>query len=84
MLSHVETTTYGLQSIKYRTAKDWNNIQQKLNNFDFQKEYLPTFINSLKKHFRNLLMSLLLVNLFLPSFWQITEIQLTDKTIFGV
>ena len=28
-LPQVKTTQYGLNSIKYKSAKDWNNIQKK-------------------------------------------------------
>ena len=35
-LSQVKTTQYGLNSIKYKSAKDWNNIQQKVTNFNFE------------------------------------------------
>lgn len=52
-LPHVKTTSYGLQSIKYKTAKDWNNIQKKLADYNFQQEYLSKskFISSLKKYY---------------------------------
>ena len=49
----VKTTQYGLHSIKYKTAKDWNQIQQKLATFNFQNDYLPKskFVTALKAYF---------------------------------
>ena len=39
-MPHVKTTRYGLQSIKYKAAKDWDDIKKELKNIDFSDEYL--------------------------------------------
>ena len=39
VLPQVKTIHYGLQSIKYRAGKDWNNIQQKLTTFNFEEDF---------------------------------------------
>ena len=39
-IPHFKTTHYGLQSIKYKTAKDCHEIQKELKNIDFSDEYL--------------------------------------------
>ena len=54
VLPQVKTTHYGLQSIKYRAGKDWNNIQQKLTTFNFEEDFLSKskFITTLKDYFQ--------------------------------
>ena len=47
-LRQVETTMYGLHSIRYRTAKHWNSVQNSLklnfaNNFVSSKKFLKAF-----------------------------------------
>ena len=47
-LRQVETTMYGLHSIRYRTAKHWNSVQNSLklnfaNNFVSSKKSLKAF-----------------------------------------
>ena len=52
-LPQVKTTQYGLNSIKNKSAKDWNNIQQKVTNFNFEENHLSKskFVNALKIYF---------------------------------
>ena len=38
-LPQVKTTQYSLNSIKYKSAKDCNNIQQKVKNFNFEENH---------------------------------------------
>ena len=47
-LPQVKTTNYGLHSIRYRTAKHWNSVQNSLNlnfanNFVSSKKFLKAF-----------------------------------------
>ena len=52
-LPQVQTTRYGLNSIEYKSAKDWNDIQQKVTNFNYEDNYLSKskFIKALKSYF---------------------------------
>ena len=50
-IPQTKTTQYGLQSIKYKTAKDWNKMQNKLE-FNFNEPYLSKnkFIKAFKEY----------------------------------
>ena len=52
-LPQVKTTQYGLNSMKYKSAKDWNNIQQKVTNFNVKENHVSKlkFVNALKIYF---------------------------------
>ena len=47
----VQTTNYGLQSIEYKAATNWNEIQTKID-FNFQENFLSV---KFTKAFKNLL-----------------------------
>ena len=53
-IPQVNTTQYGLQSISYKCATDWNKIQRKIN-FNFQDEFLSKhkFSKAMKEYFFN-------------------------------
>ena len=38
-IPHVQTTRNGLQSVKYKAAKDWKEIQKELKSLDFSDKY---------------------------------------------
>ena len=52
-IPQVKTTHYNLQSIKYKAAKDWDEMQKELTSIDFNDEYLSktNFSNAFKQHF---------------------------------
>ena len=56
-MPHVKTTHYGLQSIKYKAAEDWDEIQKELKNINFSDKYLlaPTYqkLNFQQQHYSN-------------------------------
>ena len=50
---HVKPTHYGLESLKYKAAKSWDEIQKELKRIDFSDEYLSKikFSKVFRKHF---------------------------------
>ena len=52
-IPHVKTTRYGLECIKYKAVKDWDEIQKELKRIDFCDEYLSKtkFLKACKQHF---------------------------------
>ena len=50
----VNTTSYGLNSVKYKIAKDWNSIQNEID-FNFTENHLSQ--NKFLKAFRNSIFS---------------------------
>ena len=52
-IPRVKTTRHDLQSMKYKAAKDWDEIQKELKSIDFSDECLSknNFSNEFKQHF---------------------------------